>query len=106
MTGLEIAGIVSAAASAAAAGGNAISQGQMNKKNRAWQEKMFKKQNAEWNRRQNFMNEYNSPPRSGLVLQKQVFLPPSSMVAELQGLKVRLYLLRRGLLPKISWPLT
>lgn len=61
MTGLEIAGIVSAAAGAAAAGGNAISQGQLNKKNRAWQEKMFNKQNEEWTRRQNFMNAYNSP---------------------------------------------
>lgn len=61
MTGLEIAGVVTAAASAAAAGGNAISQGKLNKKNRDWQEKMFKKQNDEWERRQNFMNEYNSP---------------------------------------------
>lgn len=61
MTGLEIAAVVAASASAAAAGGNAIAQGKLNKKNRAWQEKMFAKQNSEWDRRQDIMNEYNSP---------------------------------------------
>lgn len=41
MTGLEIASLVTAAGSTAASAGNAISQANMNKKNREWQEKMY-----------------------------------------------------------------
>lgn len=41
------AAIIAGAATAAAAGTNAITQGQLNRKNRKWQEKMYNKQVAD-----------------------------------------------------------
>lgn len=52
---------IAAGVSAAAAGGQTIANSKLNKKNRKWQEKMFARQNAEYDRRQDKQNLYNSP---------------------------------------------
>lgn len=57
------AAVLSSAISAASAGGTAVAQGKLNKKNRKWQEKMYAIQKADalenWRRQ----NEYNSPAK-------------------------------------------
>ena len=55
------AAIVGAGISGAVQGGNAISQGKLNRKNRAWQEKMYARQRQDVISDWNMQNEYNSP---------------------------------------------
>lgn len=60
MDPLTTSALVGAAATTASSALNFASTGSLNRQNRRWQEKMFALQNKEWQRRQEYMNEWNS----------------------------------------------